>query len=113
MRWYQIKSWIGEFISLSHDAMHVHVGLVIFLALLWLFRRNPRHALIAWTLTLTITLLNEALDAYDWIMWTGSINWVESIKDTLNTMFWPTLAGLAERYRGRLERRHPDRNRAV
>lgn len=107
MRWYQIKSWIGHFISLSHDAMHVHVGLLIFFAVAWFFRRNQRRLQIAWTLTLAIALLNEVLDGYDWIVWTGTINWIESLKDITNTMFWPTVAVLAWTYRGRARRALP------
>ncbi|MBS9719648.1 hypothetical protein JYU29_02990 [Tianweitania sp. BSSL-BM11] len=95
MRWYHIKSWVADSISLSHDAMHVHVGLFIFFVLLWLFRRSPRRLALAWALTLAATLFNEALDAYDWILWTGTINWMESLKDTVNTMFWPTLTAIA------------------
>ncbi|WP_312796570.1 hypothetical protein [Tianweitania sp.] len=49
------------------------------------------------------TLFNEALDGYDWIVWTGTINWIESLKDTLNTMFWPAVAAVVLSYRDRVD----------
>ena len=103
MRWYNMKSWVADSISLSHDVMHVHVGLLVFFALLWLFRRHQRRLTVAWTLTLAATLFNEALDGYDWIVWTGTINWMESLKDTLNTMFWPAIVALMLKYRSASE----------
>jgi len=94
VRWYDIKSWALQYVALSHDAAHVHLGLVLFLGVLWILRRQPRRLAMAWAATLVATLINEALDGYDWILWTGTINWTESLKDIANTMAWPTIVCL-------------------
>ena len=96
MRWYDIKSFVGDHLSMSHDALHIHLGIIIFLGAAWIFRRKSFRWYAAWTALFSLTLSNEALDAYDWIMWTGSINWLESLKDIANTMAWPSVIVLVK-----------------
>lgn len=94
MRWYELKSWALQHVRLSHDAMHIHLGLILFFALLWIPHRASQRVLWAWFGVLVATLINEAFDGYDWYLWTDSVNWLESTKDIINTMFWPTVAAI-------------------
>lgn|GEM_PF-2742984 len=94
MRWYELKIWGLENVPLSHDAVHIHLGLMIFCGLLWILRYKSKAVIYAGLATLAATLMNEALDGYDWYIWTGTVNWVESAKDIMNTMFWPAIAAI-------------------
>lgn len=94
MRWYELKSWSLQNVPLSNDAVHIHLGLILFFGLLWILRYKSGTVMYAGLGTLAATLMNEALDGYDWYIWTGSVNWVESAKDIINTMFWPTIAAI-------------------
>lgn len=91
LRWYEIKALLTAYMPLSYDAAHIHLGLVLFLAVLFLVRRHRARFAIAWFVLLAATLFNEALDAYDWVVWTGTVNWHEAVKDLVNTMAWPTI----------------------
>ena len=57
--------------------------------------------LVAWIVVAALQAINEALDARDWINWTGSVNWSETTKDTIATLFWPTVLLLAWRRIGK------------
>ena len=47
-----------------------------------------------------VQTVNEILDARDWINWTGTVNWAETIKDFVATLFWPSVLVLTWRFIG-------------
>jgi hypothetical protein len=83
-----IKLVIVDMTGLSKDALHVHVGLAVFviLCLLW---RKPPHALAPVLVTVLVACLGEAVDRRDDIVSMGYWLWGESLKDAINTVLWP------------------------
>lgn len=91
MKWYDAKGWLKDFLDVASDQLHVHIGLAVFLAVALVLRRRRGAPIYAWLCVALVQAANEALDARDWIHWTGTINWPETIKDTVMTLFWPTV----------------------
>ena len=89
--WYEGKTNFLEFLSLDREAAHVHFGLFLFLLSIFVFRKSEHVAWWALGLVAVLQAANEGLDALDWISWTGGINWSESLKDMINTLFWPSI----------------------
>lgn len=90
---HDFKGYILDLTDLSRDAMHIHVGLAIFL-LIWLLWRWRGARFIAWMSALSITLYGEWLDH---IAITNDITsqvWIEHWKDVISTMFWPTFLAI-------------------
>jgi hypothetical protein len=90
--WFDFKDTLTAASGLSHDAIHVHAGLVILVFGAAVFHRSPSPLRVqgAWLLVLVLTVANELADAVDWSGWTGQPNWHESMKDAVNTLPWST-----------------------
>ena len=83
-----LKDLIGLTLHLSPDALHVHMGLVLFLGGAALIRSERRfvHAL-GWLLV--VCVIGEVMDlSADYNKGYG-LRWLNSAKDIVNTMFWP------------------------
>jgi hypothetical protein len=95
--WSRFKDVLSKWSGLSHDALHMHVGLALFLLLAFLLRRRRWGVLAALGGVLALELANEVIDALDWVRWTGAPNFIESGRDIASTMVWPTVlaVGLA------------------
>jgi uncharacterized membrane protein len=89
--WFESKGVLQDTTGLQTDILHTHLGLAVFLVLCVLLRNRKRGMLVAWFCVFLIQIFNEALDARDWINWTGAVNWHETIKDSASTLFWPTV----------------------
>ena len=111
MTWYALKDAMARLFPIQHDTMHVHAGLALFFLFAVLFRRRRHGAALAWLVAFGLELVNEALDARDWIGWTGHVNWPETAEDIVNTMLWPSIALLFAHWRMPAERLHPGRGR--
>lgn len=83
-----IKLSIVSATGLSKDALHIYVGLAVFLLASILMRKKIRSffPLIA---VLAVAVLGEAVDMRDDIAWIGYWRWWASLHDVLNTLFWP------------------------
>jgi hypothetical protein len=92
-----VKFWLVENVHLAKDALHIYVGLIVFLGSAALFRW-PLRSWKPWAAVLVVTLAGEAWDMIDRLR--GGItqspdgNW----KDVWNTMFWPTILFMLARY---------------
>jgi hypothetical protein len=84
------KLWIVAAVGLSKDALHVHVGLALFLTMVWLFRKTPR-SLVPLLAVLGLAALGEVFDARDDFRSLGHWRWQASLHDVLNTTFWPAV----------------------
>ena len=93
------KAWIVDLVGVSKDALHVHLGLAIFLSVALLLRRWHHGPVMAWLIVAVLQSLNEIMDAGDWINWTGTTNWAETARDTGATLLWPTVLLLLWRLR--------------
>ncbi|MGE0798655.1 MAG: hypothetical protein AB7G13_05770 [Lautropia sp.] len=75
---------------LSRDALHVHIGLLLFIGMAAVFRSPGRfRRALGWLLV--ITLLGESFDAAIELARGRSPLWLGSAKDIVNTLLWPSI----------------------
>lgn len=86
-----IKTDLAMWLGISKDALHIHIGLGIFFALVLILRRSP-SSILPWLGLLAFELLNEVLDIFHWHEGAFSFEIGDSLKDIINTMIWPTVA---------------------
>ena len=85
-----IKLAIVAALELSKDALHIYVGLTVFLVValaLW----KPLRSVVPWIAVVAMAVAGEVLDMRDDIASLGYWRWRASAHDILNTVFWPTL----------------------
>lgn len=88
------KLVVVSILGLSKDALHIHVGLLVFMTVSYLVRKRYRAAL-PLLAVLVVACLGEILDARDDVATLGVWRWRSSLHDVSNTMFWPiVLSGL-------------------
>jgi hypothetical protein len=90
-----LKTDLAELIGLSKDALHIHLGLLVFLAAMLVFRRSPA-SILPWLCVLALELVNEAFDILHEFAVLGAV------KDMANTMLWPTIILLLARFAPRI-----------
>lgn len=93
-----LKTQLSELLGITKDALHIHIGLAIFLVAALVFRR-PLWSWIPWLSLLAFEIANELMDAFHMHGGPFSIEVGGSLKDVLNTMFWPTVLLLGLRWR--------------
>ncbi len=87
----ELKLYLEDLLGVSNDALHIHLGILIFLVFVLAMRRHPRRFSFALFGLLVICLVNEALDIQFQIENWRPVRWDESIKDVLGTLFWPVV----------------------
>lgn len=92
-----IKHELVHFASLSKDALHIYVGIAVFLLAAAMSKKGARGTfpLLA---VLVVALLGEILDFRDEFRRYGRILVRASLHDIVNTMFWPLMLWLVARY---------------
>ena len=110
MSWYETKIFIEHASVVGSDALHVLVGVFVWILAALVLRRSLSAAL-PWLVLLALTLLNECVDLWveqwpDLAMQLGELG-----KDVLLTMTLPTLLAFAIRLRPNLFRASPGRRR--
>ncbi len=80
-------------IGLSKDALHVYVGLGVFLVAMFISRK-PLNSIFPVAVVLFAALTGEALDMSDDIASVGYLRWKASLADIINTLFWPLVIWL-------------------
>lgn len=95
-----LKTQLSEFLGISKDALHIHIGLIIFLVASLVLRR-PLSSWIPWLSLLAFEVVNEFMDAFHMHGGPSRMEIAGSLKDILNTMFWPTMMLLVLRWRSR------------
>lgn len=95
--WHQGKLFVEHTISINHDALHVIVGVLVWLVMGGVTRR-PLASLRPWLWVLAIIGWNETVDL--WVeRWPDpGMQYGEGAKDVLLTMFLPTVLMLAVRF---------------
>jgi hypothetical protein len=83
--------------GLAKDALHVHVGLLIFFAVRMLWRGRG-GTMAAWLVVLAVTLGGEWVDRLGEAARQVEVPITAHIKDIWNTMLWPTLLALLWRW---------------
>ena len=97
------KLVLMEVTSLSKDALHIYVGLIVMLVVVIGFRRS----LADWRPIAAVALASvagEIWDVVDTYSHGGSPRWDANWKDIWNTMFWPTSLFLLARFTRVLKR---------
>lgn len=92
MGWYGFKEWLEATSGLDMDALHVHAGILLQLLAALLLRRSLRSPW-PWLVVLAATLANEAYDLHfeTWPDPDRARQWLEGLKDVVNTMLIPSL----------------------
>ena len=83
------KLWLVGSTGLAKDALHVHVGLIVFFAAALIFRW-PLKSWKPWAVALAATLAGEAWDIWDTLAADRGIRPWGNWKDIWNTMLWPS-----------------------
>lgn len=103
--WHQRKLFVEHTISISHDTLHVIVGLLAWIAV-GLLNRSPLTSWRPWLWVLALISWNEAVDL--WVeRWPDpGQQYGEGFKDLLLTMAAPTIVMVVARLRPDLFRPH-------
>ena len=89
-----LKDVLEATLHLSRDALHVHIGMIIFIAVAALLRGRLRFVL-AFGALLALCLVGEMAD-FSYAVRRGiAFNWLASAKDVVNTMSWPAIGLVA------------------
>jgi hypothetical protein len=97
-----LKLALVDLSGLSKDALHIYVGLAVFL-LVAIALRKPLRSPVPWLAVLLLAVLGESLDSRDDISHYGAWRVLVSVHDIANTLFWPTVLLLLARYTRVLE----------
>ncbi len=90
-----IKLAMADFFGLEKDALHVYVGLTLYLLSAMAFRLPLRDLRLIGVVFLA-AVAGELLDLYRYVQPEDPPRWWSNWHDIWNTMFWPTvLFGLA------------------
>jgi hypothetical protein len=91
------KHELVHFAELSKDALHIYVGLAVFLVGAAIARKGLRSGL-ALLAVLVVAIAGEVLDLRDEIRDHERLKIWASLHDLLNTCFWPLVLWLLARY---------------
>lgn len=89
-----LKTDLSQFLHLSRDALHIHLGLLVMLLVVIVLRKSPA-SFVPWLCVLGLELLNETLDL---LHAHQGLSLLGALKDIVNTMLWPTVILLLARY---------------
>jgi uncharacterized membrane protein YqgA involved in biofilm formation len=92
-----MKHEIVHVASLSKDALHIYVGITVFLVCA-AFSHKGLRSIFPIIAVVVVAVLGEALDARDDLRKFGHWRFLSSLHDVLNTMFWPLVLWLLARY---------------
>ena len=99
----ELKIWLTQVMGLPKDALHIYVGMAVFLLVAIVLRR-PLRSLVPIGAVLAAALAGEVWDSYD--TWDAGqrLRWDRSWHDIWNTCFWPFVLFLLARYTNLLRR---------
>ncbi len=85
-----LKLDIIKLVDLSKDAIHVHIGLVVFFVAVLLWKKGKITASCIFPV-LVLAFGMEAMDLFDDYRSVGYMRWLNSAHDIINTILWPLL----------------------
>jgi hypothetical protein len=92
-----MKHEIVHVASLSKDALHIYVGITVFLVGA-AFAHKGLRSVFPIIAVVALAVLGEALDARADLRKIGHWRYMSSLHDILNTLFWPLALWLLARY---------------
>jgi hypothetical protein len=99
--WHQLKLFAEHAITIDHDALHVILGLVIWLVLCLVLRRTITETRpLLWTFA--IAFWNEAVDLWTELWPDAGMQFGEGAKDLILTIFVPAVVMVFARFAPRL-----------
>ena len=98
MSWHQGKLFIEHLVTIDHDALHMMVGMLLWVVLAMLMRR-PITSWYPWLWTFAFILWNETVDLWTETWPDAGQQYGEGAKDVVMTMFVPTVLMIAARTR--------------
>jgi hypothetical protein len=98
------KMFVVQHLSLAKDALHIYVGLLLFLLSAAAFRW-PLRSWKPWLVVLAVAFIGEAWDLRDSLVYDTPIKLAGNWQDIWNTMFWPTALFLIARHTKILSRK--------
>lgn len=97
------KIWLTQLMGLPKDALHIYVGLAVFL-LAAVLSRKPIRSWLPFTAVVLAALAGELWDVIDTYRAGQRIQWWRNWHDIWNTCFWPLVLFLLARYTRVLKR---------
>ena len=97
------KTWLVALLGLPRDALHIYVGMIVFLAAAALLRRSLGD----WRPIFAVFLVALAGEAWDLIdAWRASeaLEWAKGWHDLWNTSLWPLVLHVLARWTRLLRR---------
>jgi hypothetical protein len=88
-----VKQLIVLTIGLSRDALHIYVGLAVWLVMAFVLRRRL-SSLIPLSIVFLVAVIGEIVDMRDDLLTKGYWRLGASLHDVVNTVFWPTVLTL-------------------
>lgn len=88
LRFVEVKELLLGGFGLSHDAMHIHVGLVLYLGMVLALRGRGGFWL-PMLLLIGMSLVAEVFDVLSLLAVRSPIDPMESVRDVGSTLFWP------------------------
>lgn len=85
-----VKFWFVDHLGLAKDALHIYVGLALFLGSIALFGWRA-DGWKAWGLVVAVALAGEAVDIRDTLVAAMPVHPWANWHDLWNTAFWPTV----------------------
>lgn len=102
MSFYQsIKPVIGDFLQLSRDAIHIHIGFAC-LILTLLLTKKKLSSLTVLLAGFILSLLMEVMDLWDDYHLRGITNWGASLHDIVNTNLIPFVLVILAKFKKKL-----------
>ncbi len=98
-----VKLTIVAATGLSKDALHIYVGLTVYLISSLALRKNTR-AYIPILIVVLVACAGEVLDMRDDIRSLGYWRWGASMHDVINTSFWPCVLYVISRRKSVFQR---------
>ena len=95
--WHQGKLFIEHAVTIDHDALHIIVGLLVWLAICFVTRRTI-DSWRPWLWLFALILWNEAVDLWTELWPDAGMQFGEGLKDLLLTMLVPTVLLVLARY---------------
>ena len=83
-----LKIHILNFLDISRDAVHIHIGLVVFFLAVVLWKKG-RIELACLMPVFLVAMGMEAFDLRDDLRSFGHFRWSASLHDLINTTIWP------------------------
>lgn len=93
-----IKLALVKITGLPKDTLHVYIGLIIFFVVMNFVKEKSRLGFLPILSVLIAAIFGEILDMRDDLSLYGKLRWVSSIRDIINTAFWPVIIFSVGRY---------------